>query len=50
MDAMEDGVHPGTELAMEYTGAADTAFAATAQQEQARFSAGYAARTFPFSR
>ncbi len=47
---MEDGVHPGTELAMEYTGAADTAFAATAQQEQVRFSAGYAARTFPFSR
>jgi putative membrane protein len=50
MDAMEDGVHPGTELAMEYTGAADTAFAATAQQEQVRFSAGYAGRTFPFSR
>ncbi len=50
MDSMEDGVHPGTELAMEYTGAVDTAFAATAQQGQVRFSAGYAARTFPFSR
>ena len=50
MDSMEDGVHPGTELAMEYTGAADTAFAATAQQEQVRFSAGYAARTFPYPR
>lgn len=50
MDAMEDGVHPGTELAMEYTGAADRAFAGTAQREQDRFSAGYAARTFPFSR
>jgi putative membrane protein len=50
MDSMEDGVHPGTELAMEYTGAADTAFAATAQQEQVPFSAGYAARTFPYSR
>ena len=50
MDAMEDGVHPGTELAMEYTGAAEAAFAATAQQEQHRFSAGYAARLLPFSR
>jgi putative membrane protein len=50
MDAMEDGVHPGTELAMEYTGAADGAFAATAEREQARFSAGYAARALPFSR
>jgi len=50
MDSMEDGVHPGTELAMEYTGAVDMAFAATAQQEQVGFSAGYAARTFPYSR
>jgi putative membrane protein len=50
MDAMEDGVHPGTELAMEYTGAAETAFAAISQKEQARFSAGYAGRTLPFSR
>ncbi|MEN6395404.1 MAG: DUF2070 family protein, partial [Methanoregula sp.] len=50
MDSMEDGVHPGTELAMEYTNAAGIAFAQTAQQDQARFSAGYAHRTFPFSR
>ena len=50
MDAMEDGVHPGTELAMEYTGAADEAFAATAKEKQIGFSAGYAARKFPFSR
>ena len=50
MDAMADGVYPGTELAMEYIGAAETAFAATAQKKQARFSAGYAARTLPFSR
>ncbi|MFA6362052.1 DUF2070 family protein [Methanoregula sp.] len=50
MDSIEDGVHPGTELAMEYTGAVDTAFAATAQQEQVRFSAGYAARKFPYTR
>jgi putative membrane protein len=50
MDPMEDGVHPGTELAMEYTGAADAAFAATAQREQVPFSAGYAARALPFTR
>jgi len=50
MDPVEDGVHPGTELAMEYTNGAGTAFARTAQQEQGRFSAGYAHRTFPFSR
>ncbi|MDO9325236.1 MAG: DUF2070 family protein [Methanoregula sp.] len=50
MDAMEDGVHPGTELAMEYLGAAETAFEATAQKDQGRFSAGYAHRTLPFSR
>lgn len=50
MDPVEDGVHPGTELAMEYTGAAETAFARTAQQEQGRFSAGYSCRTFPFTR
>ena len=50
MDAMEDGVHPGTELAMEYTGAAEAAFAGVAGQEQVRFLAGYAHRTFPYSR
>jgi putative membrane protein len=50
MDAMEDGVHPGTELAMEYTGAADAAFAGTAQEKQLRFSAGYARRALPYSR
>jgi putative membrane protein len=50
MDAMEDGVYSGTELAMEYLGAAESAFAATAQKDQVTFTAGYAARTFPFSR
>jgi putative membrane protein len=50
MDAMADGVYPATELAMEYLGAADEACAATAHREQTRFSAGYAARTLPFSR
>jgi putative membrane protein len=50
MDAMEDGVYPATELAMEYLEATESACAATAQQEQVRFSAGYAARTLPFSR
>ncbi|PKL68540.1 MAG: DUF2070 domain-containing protein [Methanomicrobiales archaeon HGW-Methanomicrobiales-1] len=50
MDALEDGVYPATELAMEYIGAAEDAFAATAQAEQVRFSAGYAARALPFSR
>lgn len=50
MDAMEDGVYPGTELGMEYLGAAETACAATAQKKQVRFSAGYAARTLSFSR
>lgn len=50
MDALEDGVHPATERAMEYIGAADAAFAATAKEEQIQFSAGYAARALPFSR
>jgi len=50
MDAMEDGVHPGTELAMEYTGAAEAAFAQTAENDQVLFSAGYAHRTLPYSR
>jgi len=50
MDAMEDGVHPGTELAMEYTGAAETAFAKTAEQGQVPFAAGYSHRTLPYSR
>jgi len=50
MDAMENGVFPATELGMEYVGAADAAFVATAQEEQVRFSAGYAARALPFSR
>jgi putative membrane protein len=50
MNALEDGVHPGTELAMEYLSAAETAFAATAKQEQGRFSAGYTHRSLPFSR
>jgi putative membrane protein len=50
MDAMADGVHSGTELAMEYLGATETACAATAQKEQVRFMAGYACRTLPFSR
>jgi putative membrane protein len=50
MDTLENGVHPATELGMEYIGAADAAFGATAQEEQVRFSAGYAARALPFSR
>ena len=50
MDAMENGVFPATELGMEYVSAADAAFVATAQEEQVRFSAGYAARALPFSR
>nr|WP_319376038.1 DUF2070 family protein [uncultured Methanoregula sp.] len=50
MDALADGVYPATELAMEYLGAAESAFAAAAGQEQAEFSAGYAARTLPYTR
>ena len=50
MDSMVNGVLPATELAMEYIGATDAAFAATAQEKQGRFSAGYAARALPFSR
>lgn len=50
MDALSDGVYPGTELAMEYMGAAEAAFAAASREPQATFSAGYAARTFPFTR
>ncbi len=50
MDALSDGVHPATELAMEYGGATDAAFSATAQKKQIPFSAGYASRVFPFSR
>jgi putative membrane protein len=50
MDAMVNGVSPATELAMEYIGATDAAFAATAKEKQGRFSAGYASRALPFSR
>jgi putative membrane protein len=50
MDAMEDGVYPATSLAMEYIGAAEAAFASTAKFNQGRFSAGYAARTLPYTR
>jgi len=50
MDMLSDGVHPATELAMEYVGATDSAFAATAKEKQVRFSAGYASRLLPFSR
>jgi len=50
MDTLSDGVYPATELAMEYLGAAEAAFAAAAQEPQAAFSAGYAGRPFPFSR
>jgi len=50
MDALVNGVYPGTELAMEYQGAAEAAFAAAALAPQAPFSAGYAARAFPFTR
>ena len=50
MDAMVNGVSPATELAMEYIGATDAAFAATAKEKQGRFSAGYEARVLPFSR
>ncbi|MDO9035458.1 MAG: DUF2070 family protein [Methanoregula sp.] len=50
MDTLSDGVHPATELAMEYVGATDSAFAATAKEKQVRFSAGYASRVLPFSR
>ena len=50
MDALSDGVYSGTELAMEYMDAAEAAFAAASREPQATFSAGYAARTFPFTR
>ncbi|MFA5330775.1 MAG: DUF2070 family protein [Methanoregula sp.] len=50
MDAMEDGVRPGTQLAFEYTEAAGKAFAGAAGEEPVPFSAGYARRTFPFTR
>ena len=50
MDALSDGVYPGTELAMEYMGATEAAFEAASREPQAAFSAGYAARTFPFTR
>lgn len=50
LDTLADGVYPATELAMEYIGAAETAFAATAQKEQGRFSAGYSRKTLPFTR
>jgi putative membrane protein len=50
LDTLADGVYPATELAMEYIGAAETAFAATAQKEQAQFSAGYSHKTLPFTR
>jgi putative membrane protein len=50
LDALADGVYPATELAMEYIGAAETAFAATAQTEQGRFSAGYSRKVLPFTR
>jgi len=50
MDTLADGVYSGTELGMEYLGAAESAFAATARKEQVPFSAGYAHRKLPFSR
>jgi putative membrane protein len=50
MDALADGVYPATELAMEYLGAAESAFAAAAGLVQKEFSAGYAARKLPYSR
>ncbi len=50
MDSLEDGVYPATERAMEYIGAAELAFSATAQREQVPFSAGYATRKLPYSR
>jgi len=50
MDALEDGVYPATELAMEYLDATDSACAAAADQAQVSFSAGYAERALPFSR
>ncbi|MDD1690682.1 MAG: DUF2070 family protein [Methanoregula sp.] len=50
LDALADGVYSGTELGMEYLGAAEMAYAAAAQQEQVRFSAGYAIRKLPYSR
>ena len=50
MDTMVNGVSPASELAMEYFGATDAAFAATAKEKQGRFSAGYAVRALPFSR
>ena len=50
MDTLSDGVYPGTELAMEYMDAAQAAFGAASREPQVPFSAGYAARSFPFSR
>jgi putative membrane protein len=50
LDALADGVYPGTELGMEYLGAAEMAFADTVRQPQAEFSTGYAQRKLPFSR
>ncbi len=50
MDVLADGVHPATELAMEYIDATDAAFAQTVKEKQNRFSAGYASRVLPFSR
>jgi len=50
LDALADGVYSGTELGMEYLGAAEAGFAATAQKEQVSFSAGYAHRKLPWQR
>lgn len=50
MDTLSDGVYSGTELGMEYLGAAEAAFAGTAQAEQVPFLAGYSHRTLPFTR
>lgn len=50
MDALADGVYAGTELGMEYLGAAESAYAAMAGRGQVPFSAGYAATVLPFSR
>jgi len=50
MDTLADGVYSGTDLGMEYLGAAEAACAAAADADQVPFSAGYAHWKIPFSR
>lgn len=50
MDRLSDGVYPATPLAMEYLGAAESAYAGIAAEPQTGFSAGYAEKKLPFTR